>query len=62
VKLSYGAGTAIRDFTYDDEAPWPAAADGTGATLVLKTLTHCRTTPPGKLARQQQPRRHPWGR
>lgn len=36
VKLSYGAGTEVRAFTYDDTAPWPAAADGTGFTLVLK--------------------------
>ncbi|HWB02891.1 MAG TPA: lamin tail domain-containing protein [Verrucomicrobiales bacterium] len=25
----------IRDFTYDDEAPWPAGADGQGFSLVL---------------------------
>ncbi len=35
VKLSYGAGTEIRSFTYDDEAPWPAEADGGGYSLVL---------------------------
>jgi hypothetical protein len=34
VKLSYGAGTAIRDFTYDDVAPWPMEADA-GHALVL---------------------------
>ena len=37
VKLSYGAGVAIVDFTYDDIAPWPSAPDGTGPTLVLRT-------------------------
>jgi hypothetical protein len=37
VKLSYGAGTAIREFAYGDESPWPAAADGTGHTLVLNS-------------------------
>lgn len=36
VKLSFGAGDAIRDFTYDDVSPWPAAADGTGASLTLR--------------------------
>ncbi len=36
IKLSYGAGTGVRSFTYDDVAPWPAAADGTGSTMVLK--------------------------
>ena len=32
--LTGPAGT-IRDFDYDDAAPWPAAADGGGASLVL---------------------------
>lgn len=36
VKLSYGAGTPLRTFTYSDQAPWPVEADGTGRTLVLK--------------------------
>ncbi len=27
--------TVIRDFAYDDEAPWPTGADGGGAALVL---------------------------
>lgn len=35
LKLSFGGGTAIRDLTYDDSAPWPAAADGDGFSLVL---------------------------
>ena len=35
IKLSFGAGDAIRDFTYDDEAPWPTEPDGTGVSLVL---------------------------
>jgi hypothetical protein len=35
VKLSHGAGTAIRDFVYDDAAPWPTAPDGSGPSLVL---------------------------
>jgi hypothetical protein len=37
VKLSYGAGAAIIEFTYDDNAPWPATPDGDGPTLVLRT-------------------------
>ncbi len=28
-------GVVIRDFTYNDKVPWPTAADGTGAALVL---------------------------
>jgi hypothetical protein len=36
LKLSYGAGTGVVDFTYTDMAPWPAAADGTGKTLTLR--------------------------
>jgi len=36
LKLSYGSGVAIRDFIYDDAAPWPAEADGSGASLVLR--------------------------
>ncbi|MDE0860205.1 MAG: lamin tail domain-containing protein [Akkermansiaceae bacterium] len=35
VKLSLGAGTQIIEFIYDDIAPWPAAADGDGFSLVL---------------------------
>lgn len=37
LKLSYGAGTEIRRFTYDDAAPWPIEPDGTGRTLVLRS-------------------------
>ena len=36
VKLSYGAGAGIIDFTYDDAAPWPTAADTGGYSLVLR--------------------------
>ncbi|MDB6136263.1 MAG: hypothetical protein JWM59_4506 [Verrucomicrobiales bacterium] len=36
LKLSYGAGIPIRDFEYDDKAPWPEEADGGGHALVLK--------------------------
>ncbi len=35
LKLSFGAGTAIRDFVYDDELPWPTAPDTGGYSLVL---------------------------
>ena len=35
IKLSFGAGVAVRDFTYEDDAPWPAEADGGGYSLVL---------------------------
>jgi hypothetical protein len=35
VKLSFGAGDPIRDFTYDDVAPWPDAPDTTGVSLTL---------------------------
>ena len=35
IKVSYGAGTALRDFVYLDAAPWPDGADGTGHALVL---------------------------
>jgi hypothetical protein len=37
IKLSYGAGTEVRAFTYSNAAPWPASADGTGRTMVLKS-------------------------
>jgi hypothetical protein len=36
LKLSYGAGTEVIGFTYGDQAPWPEAADGLGATMVLR--------------------------
>ena len=35
LKLSFGAGTAIRDFIQDDKGQWPDGADGTGYALVL---------------------------
>jgi hypothetical protein len=35
IRLSFGAGTPIREFTYGDRFPWPAEADGIGAALVL---------------------------
>lgn len=34
LKLSYGAGDAIHDITYDDAAPWPTEADNGGLSLV----------------------------
>jgi hypothetical protein len=34
LKLSFGAGDAIHDITYDDRAPWPAEADHGGISLV----------------------------
>src|SRR4029434_820362 len=36
IKLSYGAGTAIRDFIFSDAAPWPTTADGAGYSLVRR--------------------------
>jgi hypothetical protein len=36
LKLSYGAGTAIRDFTYEIVPSWPVGADGTGYSIVLR--------------------------
>ncbi len=35
VRLSFGAGVAIQEFHYLDEAPWPTAPDGLGFSLVL---------------------------
>ena len=35
LKLSFGLGSAIHEFTYDDASPWPEAADGSGASMVL---------------------------
>ncbi|MFT5410081.1 MAG: hypothetical protein ACI9NC_002808 [Verrucomicrobiales bacterium] len=35
LKLSFGAGSTIRDFVYDDELPWPTAPDVSGYSLVL---------------------------
>ena len=35
IKLSYGAGTAIHEFTYGTAAPWPTIADGEGYSLQL---------------------------
>ena len=35
IKLSFGAGDTIRDFIYDDVAPWPIEPDGAGPSLTL---------------------------
>ena len=35
LELAYGLGTPLHWVQYDDEAPWPAAADGGGHSLVL---------------------------
>ncbi len=37
VKLSFGAGAAIREFTYATAAPWPTGAGGTGFSIALKS-------------------------
>ena len=35
IRLSYGQGEPIQEFTYDDVAPWPSTSDGSGPTLTL---------------------------
>ena len=35
IKLSFGAGTPIIDFNYDDNSPWPEGADGEGFSVEL---------------------------
>ncbi len=35
LKLSFGAGTAIHEFVYSDDQPWPDSPDGDGPSLVL---------------------------
>lgn len=45
LKLSFGGGTPIFDFEFDDEPPWPTAADGEGLSLQLANLRE-----PGSLA------------
>ena len=36
LKLSFGAGNALVEFEYDDDAPWPWQADGEGYSLTLR--------------------------
>lgn len=35
LKLSFGAGEPVREFTYDDASPWPTGPDGLGYSLTL---------------------------
>jgi hypothetical protein len=35
IEMLAANGSVIRDFTYNDKSPWPAAADGEGFSLVL---------------------------
>lgn len=39
VRLRAADGVVIADLTYDDNAPWDSAADGSGASLELTSLT-----------------------
>ena len=41
IRLSLGSGTAIIEFAYDDNTPWPTSSDGGGSslTLILPTET-----------------------
>jgi hypothetical protein len=39
LKLAFGAGAPVIEFSYDDEAGWPEASDGEGASLQLGDLT-----------------------
>jgi hypothetical protein len=36
LRLQAADGSAIRDFVYDDAAPWPTASDGKGPSLILR--------------------------
>ncbi len=38
LKLSFGAGTPIVEFTYDDADSWPTESDGNGQSLVRRDL------------------------
>ncbi len=38
LKLSYGAGTAVIDFEFEDRGDWPAEGDGSGMALELAML------------------------
>jgi len=35
IVITAADGSTVRDFTYNDKAPWPSAADGEGFSLVL---------------------------
>ena len=37
LKLSFGAGTPVIDFTYDDGGDWPSESDGDGRSLVRRS-------------------------
>ena len=38
LKLSFGAGEGLIDFSYDDGEGWPSEADGGGQSLILAAL------------------------
>ncbi|MDG2122840.1 MAG: hypothetical protein P8J87_04030, partial [Verrucomicrobiales bacterium] len=38
IRLVDSAGATLHQFTYTDEAPWPKAADGYGASVTLRSL------------------------
>lgn len=58
LKLTYGAGTAVRDFSYSDTSPWPESPDGTGPSLELITP---ESGPDHALASSWRPSANPSG-
>jgi hypothetical protein len=39
LKLDDATGSTVREFAYDDSAPWPAAADGSASLVLIAPLT-----------------------
>ena len=50
LKLSFGAGAAIHDIVYDDNAPWPADGDNGGISIVYTGPDVTTGTDPQTLA------------
>ncbi|HUT93242.1 MAG TPA: Ig-like domain-containing protein [Thermoguttaceae bacterium] len=54
IVLVDAAGSTIHEFTYDDAGGWPAAADGAGSTLQIKSASGNYNDPTNWEASQQQ--------
>ncbi len=61
IKLEDATNSTIRDFTYSDEAPWPATADGGGSLVLIAPLKNPDHSLPGNWRASMSPIGNPNG-
>ncbi len=53
LRLIKRSGAVILELDYDDDSPWPVAADGAGHSLVLSRASYGETDPRGLVQKRQ---------